>query len=117
MLLETRPDSSIAQYYVREMYQTIRCDHLYDVSEMRSAFEDQVKKLFAAIGVVSTTLFALEKHGVLVGIIRAQRKGTAAHYIGASSSASAYHLRIPTTRKKTRHGRNVKGSCQNLSTV
>jgi hypothetical protein len=176
MLLEDRPDSAITQYYVREMYQTIRCDHLYDMSEMRSAFEEhleaepgeagpinrirqyqalatdeeralqtlrhywswhrsmyraaipyhsqlyyyswyQAEKLFAAIGVVSTALLALKKTPVIVRIIRAQRKGTETHYIGASSSSSASHPRLSATHTKTCPERNVKGCSQNLSTV
>lgn len=38
-LLEEKPDSAITQNYVREMYQTERCDHCHDFSDLRSSFE------------------------------------------------------------------------------
>lgn len=144
MLLENCPEPAITQNYVREMYQTIRCDHLHDMTEMRKAFEKHLEdepgdkgamerirlyeatdcdedralqtlshywtwhrsvyrnalpyylqvyyyswykaeKLFAAIGIFSTTLFALKKSPVIAGIIRAQRKSTASHLFRSSS--------------------------------
>lgn len=44
MLLEDRPDSAITQNYVREMYQTVRCDHLHNLEPLRSSFEAHLQQ-------------------------------------------------------------------------